>query len=115
VFDDDAHISVVVTWSIYQRIIAAYAHPDRRRGKTMMIAIIDSLRRGVPTGLEELAQLGWTLWRRRADVLAYFDHHASQRPHRSHQRTPRSPTPQRRRSRRPAPDSLRTPPLALPS
>ncbi len=80
VFADDAHISVMVAWSVYQRIIAAYAHPDRRRGKAMLAAIIESLRRGVPTGLEELAQLGRTLWRRRADVLAYFDHHASNGP-----------------------------------
>jgi transposase len=34
----------------------------------------------VPTGSEELAQLGRTLWRRRTDVLAYFDHHASNGP-----------------------------------
>ena len=70
----------LVTWSVYQRLIAAYGHPDRRRGKTMMAAIIDSLRRGVPAGLEELAQLGRTLHRRRHDVLAYFDHHASNGP-----------------------------------
>jgi len=80
VFADDAHLAVQVTWSFYQRIIAAYAHPDRHRGKTMMTTIIDSLRRGVPTALEELAQLGRTLWRRRHDVLAYFDHHASNGP-----------------------------------
>ena len=80
VFADDAHLSVVPTWSVYQRIIAAYSQPDRRRGKTMLSAIIDSLRRGVPTGLEELAQLGRTLHRRRHDVLAYFDHHASNGP-----------------------------------
>ena len=72
--------AVLVTWSVYQRIIAAYSQPDRRRGKTMMTSIIDSLRRGVPAGLEELAQLGRTLHRRRADVLAYFDHHASNGP-----------------------------------
>ena len=30
--------------------------------------------------MEELAQLGRTLWRRRADVLAFFDHHASNGP-----------------------------------
>ena len=80
VFADDAHLSVVPTWSVYQRIIAAYSQPDRRRGKTMMTRIIDSLRRGVPTGLEELAQLARTLHRRRHDVLAYFDHHASNGP-----------------------------------
>ena len=80
VFADETHIAVVVTWSIYQRIIAAYAHPDRNRGKAMLAKIIDSLRRGVPAGLDELAQLGRTLWRRRGDVLAYFDHHSSNGP-----------------------------------
>ena len=80
VFADDNHLAVLVTWSVYQRIIAAYSQPDRRRGKTMMTAIIDSLRGAVPAALEELAQLGHTLWRRRTDVLAYFDHHASNGP-----------------------------------
>ena len=80
VFDDDNHLVVAVTWRIYQRIIAAYADPNRRRGKTAMTKIIESLRRGVPAALEELAQLGRTLWRRRADVLAYFDHHSSNGP-----------------------------------
>jgi hypothetical protein len=42
-----------------------------------MSALIDSIRRGVPAGLEEIAQLGRTLWRRRADILAFFDHHTS--------------------------------------
>ena len=73
-------VAVVVTWSVYQRIIAAYSQPDRRRGKSMMTALINSLRRGVPAGLEELSQLGRTLWRRRADVLAFFDHHTSNGP-----------------------------------
>jgi transposase len=80
VFADEAHIAVELCWGFYQRLIAAYAHPDRRRGKTMMTTIIDALRSGVPDALEELAQLGRTLWRRRADVLAYFDHHASNGP-----------------------------------
>ncbi|WP_370745908.1 ISL3 family transposase, partial [Mycolicibacterium brumae] len=80
VFAEDDHLGVMVTWSVYQRIIAAYAHPDRRRGKAMMTAIIDSLRRGVPAVLTELAQLGRTLWRRRHDILAFFDHHASNGP-----------------------------------
>ncbi|WP_236729671.1 transposase, partial [Mycobacterium tuberculosis] len=35
---------------------------------------------GVPVVLEELAKLGRTLWRCRHDVLAYFDHHASNGP-----------------------------------
>jgi transposase len=80
VFADDNHIAVQICWGFYQRLIAAYAHPDRRRGKTMMTAIINSLRAGLPAGLEELAQLGRTLHRRRADILAYFDHHASNGP-----------------------------------
>ena len=80
VFADDHHVAVVVTWSVYQRIMAAYSQPDRRRGKSMMTALINSLRRGVPAGLEELSQLGRTLWRRRADVLAFFDHHTSNGP-----------------------------------
>jgi transposase len=46
----------------------------------MMTKIIDPLRRGVPTALEEIVQLGRTLHRRRHHVLAYFDHHASNGP-----------------------------------
>ena len=80
VFADDDHLAVELCWSFYQRLIAAYAHPDRRRGKAMMIGIINALRSGVPAALEELAQLGRTLYRRRADILAYFDHHASNGP-----------------------------------
>ncbi|WP_423790900.1 MULTISPECIES: hypothetical protein [Mycobacterium simiae complex] len=41
VFADDNHLPVQLTWGVYQRIIAAYSHPDRRRGKTMMTAIIN--------------------------------------------------------------------------
>jgi transposase len=80
VFDAEEHIAVKVAWLIYQKIIAAYADPNRRRGKKAMTTLIESLRRGVPTGLEEIAQLGRTLWRRRADILAFFDHHASNGP-----------------------------------
>jgi transposase len=54
--------------------------PQRRRGKKAMTTLIESLHRGVLTGLEEIAQLGRTLWRRRADILAFFDHHASNGP-----------------------------------
>lgn len=79
-FADENHLAVELCWSFYQRMIAAYAHPDRRRGEAMMGAVIDALRSGVPDALEELAALGRTLWRRRADVLAYFDLHASNGP-----------------------------------
>lgn len=82
VFTDEAHLAVQLCWSFYQRLIAAYAQPDRGRGKTMMTTIIITLRHGLPDALEELAQLGRTLWRRRTDVLAYFDHRL-RRTHRS--------------------------------
>ena len=80
VFDADEHLAVQLAWLIYQKIITAYTHPNRRRGKRAMTRLIDSIRRGVPAGLEEVAQLGRTLWRRRADMLAFFDHHASNGP-----------------------------------
>jgi transposase len=62
-------------------LIAAYADPNRRRGTKAMTRLIESIRRGVPAGLEELAQLGVsTSSRRRADILVFFDHHASNGP-----------------------------------
>ncbi|MGP5434965.1 transposase, partial [Corynebacterium variabile] len=60
--------------------IGAYGHPDRSRGKKLMTRVIHTLHKGLPEGLEELAQLGRTLWRRRADILAYFDLGASNGP-----------------------------------
>ncbi|HWF71609.1 MAG TPA: ISL3 family transposase [Mycobacterium sp.] len=80
VLDADEHIAVKVAHVLYQKIIAAYADPNRRTGKRAMTALITSIRRGVPVGLEEIAQLGRTLWRRRDDILAFFDHHASNGP-----------------------------------
>jgi transposase len=72
-FADDAHVEVEATWSVYQRMIAAYRNPDRRHGRQLMQAVIDSLSSGVPKPLKELARLGRTLKRRAADVLAFFD------------------------------------------
>jgi transposase len=80
VLDTDEHLAVKVAYVIYQKIIAAYADPNRRRGKHAMSKLIASIRRGVPAGLEEIAQLGRTLWRRHDDILAFFDHHASNGP-----------------------------------
>jgi transposase len=74
------HASVEVTWWIYQDIIAAYAHSDPRQGRTLLTRVIDTIRAGVPAGLEELTTLGRTLHRRRDDVLAYFTHRASNGP-----------------------------------
>jgi transposase len=80
VFAHDAHLPVEVTWQVYQQIIAAYADPDPRDGRARLTKLIDTLRSGLPAGLEELATLGRTLHRRRADVLAYFTHRASNGP-----------------------------------
>ena len=80
VFAAEEHIAVEVTWWGYQQIIAAYADQDHKRGKTLLTTVIDQLRSGLPAGLDELATLGRTLHRRRDDVLAYFDHRASNGP-----------------------------------
>ena len=77
---DDGYVALQVTWAFYQDVIAAYGHPDKSRGKKLMSRVIDALRQGLPAGLEELAQLGRTLWRRRHDILAYFDVGASNGP-----------------------------------
>ncbi|OFO98859.1 transposase [Corynebacterium sp. HMSC034H07] len=77
---DDNYVALEVTWLLYQDMIAAYAHPKKSEGKKLMKRIIHTLRKGLPQGLEELAQLGRTLWRRRKDVLAYFDIGASNGP-----------------------------------
>ena len=45
-----------------------------------MDRITNTLRKCLPKGPEELAQLGRTLWRRREDVFAYFDIGASNGP-----------------------------------
>ncbi len=72
-FAVEAHVEVEATWGIYQRMIAAYRHPDRGRGRQMMHAVIDSISHGVPEALTEIVTLGRTLTKRAVDVLAYFD------------------------------------------
>jgi transposase len=73
VFADDQHTEVETTWHVYQRIVAAYRNPDRAAAKAALTKLIDTIGRGVPKQLTELATLGRTLKRRAADVLAYFD------------------------------------------
>jgi transposase len=63
---------VEVTWAVYQRMVAAYRHPNRVQGRQLMAAVTASLQ-AVPAGLAELATLGRTLKKRSVDVLAYFD------------------------------------------
>jgi len=72
-FAADQHVQVEATWSIYQRMVAAYRHPDRATGRRLMSTLIDALGRGIPAALTELITLGRTLTKRAADVLAYFD------------------------------------------
>ena len=72
-FAGDDHVEVEATWGIYQRMIAAYRHEDRNRGRELMAQLIDDLSHSVPKTLTELVTLGRTLKKRAADVLAYFD------------------------------------------
>ena len=73
VFADDAHAEVQATWGIYQRVVAAYRHPDRKIGRAELAKIIDTINKNVPAPLTELITLGRTLRRPAADVVAYFD------------------------------------------
>ena len=41
VFARDQHVEVEATWGMYQRIVAAYRHPDRATGKKALQAVID--------------------------------------------------------------------------
>ena len=108
-FSGDEHVALEVTWSAYQNIIDAYRSSNARGGKTLMreeIARLTST--SMPSSLTELITLGRTLKRRAGDILAYFDNPThQQRPHRSHQRPPRTLT--RLRPRIPKPHPLHHP------
>jgi transposase len=77
---DDEHAAVEVTAWIYQELIAAYDNPDRRAGKLAMFKTLKRIHTGLPAGLQELAQLGRSLWKRRHQILAYFDTGTSNGP-----------------------------------
>lgn len=68
------HAPVEVTWSVYQHLVAAYRNTNKTDARNDLATVIDTLACGVPKGLPELAKLGRTLNKRRADVLAYFNH-----------------------------------------
>jgi transposase len=72
-FAVEEHVEVEATWGIYQRMIAAYREPNRRKGRQPMSKLIESVSHAVPSALIELTTLGRTLKKRAADVLAYFD------------------------------------------
>lgn len=73
VFAVEEHVEVEATWGIYQRIVAAYREPDKKKAKQIMQAVIDAVTTGVPAALVELRKLGRTLKQRAADILAFFD------------------------------------------
>lgn len=68
-FAVDTHVEVEVTWSIYQRMIAAYRYADRRQGRALMVKLINSISSGVPKLLTEIITLGRTLKNQSVDVL----------------------------------------------
>jgi transposase len=72
-FANDNHVEIEATWAVYQRMIAAYRHPNKTAGRELMIQLIDTISHDVPMVLSEIATLGRTLKRRAIDVLAYFD------------------------------------------
>jgi len=72
-FADEGHVEVEATWGIYQRMVAAYRHKDRRQGRELMVKLIEAISTEVPKALVEVITLGRTLKKRAADVLAYFD------------------------------------------
>ena len=76
----DEHVMAEITHHIYLEVITAYEHQRRRQCKKLMWKILKQIQKGVPAGLEELAQLGRTLWARRAEILAYFDTGVSNGP-----------------------------------
>jgi transposase len=72
-FADEAHVEVEATWGIYQKMIAAYREPDKKKGRQAMVKLIESVGHAVPKALSEVITLGRTLNKRATDVLAYFD------------------------------------------
>ena len=72
-FAAEEHVEVEATWGIYQRMIAAYREPDKKKAKAMMQTVIDAVTTGVPAALVEIRKLGRTLKQRAADILAFFD------------------------------------------
>lgn len=63
-------VIVEVTWLMYKDPIAALNHPRKQEGKKLVCKVTGALSKKLPQGLEELAQLGRTLLRRREDILA---------------------------------------------
>ena len=106
-FAGDDHVEVEATWHIYQQMIAAYHESDPTTSKTRMESLNAKLTHAVPACLIEVATLGRTPNRRRADLRFLRPPRHQQRPHQSTQRPPR--TPPRLRTRLPQPHPLHRP------
>ena len=103
VLDADEHLAVKVAYVIYQKIIAAYADPNRRRGKTSddRADRLDPPRRARRVGGDRPTRPYPMAPPRRHPGLLRPPR--LQRPHRSHQRTSGSIAPQRPRIPKPHP------------
>ena len=55
-FTPDARAEVEATWGIYQRMIAAYRHEDRRAGCELVVRFSDAVSNGVPAALVEITK-----------------------------------------------------------
>lgn len=90
---DPANKPLALAHGACQKIISCHAHEDRRKGRGMMVELIESLAvKGGAPGCPELATLGRTLKRRMGYVLAFFDHpQRRERADRGHQRKARDP------------------------
>jgi transposase len=72
VFASEEHVEVEATWGIYQRIVAAYQEPDKKKAKATMQEVIAAISSGVPAALVEVRKLGRTTKQRAGDILAFF-------------------------------------------
>lgn len=74
VFADPRHADVWRAWRAYQQVVAAYREKYGGLGRKRLRELIDTLKATTPAWFIELRKLAYTFDRRRADILAYFDH-----------------------------------------
>lgn len=73
-FADPKHADVWRVWRVYQQVVAAYREKFSGNGGRRLRELIDLLKATTPVWFVEFRKLGYTLDRRRQDILAYFDH-----------------------------------------
>lgn len=88
----DARVGNEVAWSVHRRVVAAYRHADRRRGRAPMVRPINSISKA-PEPPAEIIALGRTLENRAARGAGppRAARH-TQQTDRDDQRPPRAPT-----------------------